>query len=310
MTGERLFDYYDKQNTEYASLVKLLPYATDSIEKTYDILERCLNEKKWLYACYPGIGGLTFEEMDKISSVEAIGQIIDGYLYLVPNDWYEKSNTDNIPIERKIGWGIGYGGFQLGYKHDVSGVIDKVRLIIEDPLFGCKSAKKLDECILFLDNVKVEVRQHNGSVNCNEVEKNESLELIEDYKKVIEALKATKKLLPDGRSVSLGNEKNKFTAPKIKNKFDSDKVFNEFKSLLKCDIETFNDWFVNGKESDSKMSWKYNNGNKTQLRSFLFELCGGWTPKDTNIAFKITVDSNNRIKINANLLKKIEKCKL
>lgn len=89
MTGEQLFEHYSRQNTEYASIVKLLPYATGSIEKAYDLLERCIKEKKRLYAFYPGISEMTFEELDQISGIEAIGSIIDGCLFLVPNEWRE-----------------------------------------------------------------------------------------------------------------------------------------------------------------------------------------------------------------------------
>lgn len=101
-----------------------------------------------------------------------------------------------------------------------------------------------------------------------------------------------------------------FTALRIKKKYDPNLVYTQFKKILKCDINTFNDWFVAGKVSDSKMSWNYDNQNKTQLRSFLLVLCGGWSPKHTNMAFKIQVSSNIRQNnLNKILSDKIDKCK-
>ena len=64
------------------------------------------------------------------------------------------------------------------------------------------------------------------------------------------------------------------------------------------------------------MSWNYSGKkgepNKAQLMRFLFVLCSGWEPAETNTAFKINVDSNNdRAKeLNANLLQRLEKCKV
>ena len=102
----------------------------------------------------------------------------------------------------------------------------------------------------------------------------------------------------------------KFTAKKIIDIYDSVKVYKEFKRELKCDYDTFRMWFVDGLICDKKMSWKYSNGNKTQLRSFIYNLCEGWTPKETNTAFNVVVDSNDRdTQINNDLLQRLEKCK-
>jgi hypothetical protein len=100
-----------------------------------------------------------------------------------------------------------------------------------------------------------------------------------------------------------------FTGSKIINVYDPIKVHKEFKKELKCDYNTFKAWFVDSVICDKKMSWKYDNENKTQLRSFIYVLCGGWMPKETNTAFKISVDSNVReCNLNSNLLQRIEKC--
>ena len=130
------------------------------------------------------------------------------------------------------------------------------------------------------------------------------------YDYIFKIVPFLKKLITDLQPQQETTTPKEFAALKIKSKFNPDLVFDEFKSVLKCDIDTFKDWFVDGKVSDKKMSWKYDDQNKTQLRSFLFELCGGWSPKETNKAFKISVDSNTRqTNLNDDLLKKIDKCK-
>ena len=102
-----------------------------------------------------------------------------------------------------------------------------------------------------------------------------------------------------------------FTAKKIIDIYDPVKVHKEFRKELNCTYETFKAWFVDSVVCDKKMSWKYDKGNKTQLRSFIYNLCEGWTPKETNTAFiKISVDSNIRdTQINNDLLQRLEKCR-
>lgn len=77
LDGEGLFYYLttDHPDKEYASVVKLLPYATMDIDKAYKILERCQKEDKKLIASYLGDG----IDVDKL---EFIGSIIDGGLYM------------------------------------------------------------------------------------------------------------------------------------------------------------------------------------------------------------------------------------
>ncbi|MFZ4581546.1 MAG: hypothetical protein ACOYM7_02745 [Paludibacter sp.] len=100
-----------------------------------------------------------------------------------------------------------------------------------------------------------------------------------------------------------------FAGAKIIDVYDPKKIHNEFKNELKCDYQTFKAWFVDSVICEKQMSWKYDNENKTQLRSFIYVLCGGWKPAETNTAFKISVDSNVReCNINSNLLQRIEKC--
>lgn len=182
MTGRQLYDYYVRQTTEYASLVKMLLYAVGNEETAYSILERCFNEKKRLYACYPGFDEITCSQLDQNDNVEPIGEIPDGYLYLIPNEWYEKKNIVDETIENYVGWGFGFGGFKLGYTHDVNGVIEKLKDIVDTT----KSIDKLTKCVLFLNKVKLSVLQHNGNFNCNEVEKLDAIELISSYKELIQ----------------------------------------------------------------------------------------------------------------------------
>lgn len=111
-------------------------------------------------------------------------------------------------------------------------------------------------------------------------------------------------------------EPRKFTGSKLIDIYDPEKVHREFKKELKCNYNTFKAWFVDSVICDKKMSWNYSGKkgepNKAQLMRFLFVLCSGWEPAETNTAFKINVDSNNdRAKgLNANLLQRLEKCKV
>ncbi len=74
--GADLFAYYVTQykDTEYRTLVKLLPQACGDMQKAYKILESSVNSGRKLYACYPP---------EKIpDGAEIIGSIPDGVLYL------------------------------------------------------------------------------------------------------------------------------------------------------------------------------------------------------------------------------------
>lgn len=105
-------------------------------------------------------------------------------------------------------------------------------------------------------------------------------------------------------------ELSKFTGAKLFDVYDPEKVHKEFKSELKCDYKTFEAWFVDSNIYNKQMQWTYKRGNKTQLRSFIYILCGGWKPAQTNAAFKISVDSNVRdTQINNDLLQRLEKCR-
>ncbi|MBV5348817.1 hypothetical protein JZU61_04190 [bacterium] len=81
-TGEQLLQYYEGLHSDYASLVRMLPYAAVSLERAFQILERCQKEGKRLFAHYPGIDPP--EVLDQVDGMEPIGPIIDGYMYLVP----------------------------------------------------------------------------------------------------------------------------------------------------------------------------------------------------------------------------------
>lgn len=85
MTGEQLFQYYsaNANNIQYASIVKMLPYAVQNFEEACHILERCEREGKRLFAFYPGIGietSMITEE--EFNNLEFVGPIIDGGLYI------------------------------------------------------------------------------------------------------------------------------------------------------------------------------------------------------------------------------------
>ena len=111
-------------------------------------------------------------------------------------------------------------------------------------------------------------------------------------------------------------EPRKFTGKKLIDIYDPKKVHKEFRTELKCNYNTFKAWFVDSVICDKKMSWNYSGKkgepNKAQLMRFLFVLCSGWEPAETNTAFEINVDSNNnRAKeLNPDLLQRLEKCKV
>lgn len=111
-------------------------------------------------------------------------------------------------------------------------------------------------------------------------------------------------------------EPQKFTGAKLIDIYDPEKVHKEFKKELNCKYDTFKAWFVDSVICDKKMSWNYSGKkgepNKAQLMRFLFVLCSGWEPAETNTAFKINVDSNNnRAKeLNPDLLQRLENCKV
>lgn len=110
-------------------------------------------------------------------------------------------------------------------------------------------------------------------------------------------------------TTTTGTEPPVFTGSKLIDVYDPQKVHAEFKKELRCDYDTFKAWFIDGVICSKQMDWKYKNGNKTQLRSFLYVLTGGWEPAQTKTAFKIDVDSSTRqTAINEHLLQRIEKC--
>lgn len=82
MSGEQLFEFYRNQNSDYASIVKMLPAAAGSFEKAFRILEQCKNENKRLFAYYPGIDQRSYDTVPELETMEPIGSIIDGYIYL------------------------------------------------------------------------------------------------------------------------------------------------------------------------------------------------------------------------------------
>ena len=138
---------------------------------------------------------------------------------------------------------------------------------------------------------------------------------IERYSLLIKEIPTNEVLIKNRTSMmleylenKLKHDTNDFKAPKIRPKYCPDKIYNEFKKDLKCTKDTFDNWFINGKH-DKKMHWLYDNSNKDQLRSFLSEVCGGWTPSETNIAFNIKVNSNNRTtNLNNEMEARIKKC--
>lgn len=113
----------------------------------------------------------------------------------------------------------------------------------------------------------------------------------------------------ENKQPTTGTEPPAFNGGKLIDVYDPQKVHAEFKKELRCDYDTFKAWFIDGVICSKQMDWKYKNGNKTQLRSFLYVLTGGWEPAQTKTAFKIDVDSSTRqTAINEHLLQRIEKC--
>lgn len=119
-------------------------------------------------------------------------------------------------------------------------------------------------------------------------------------------------IAPEPANTQTGTkEPREFTGKKLIDIYDPEKVHKEFKKELKCDYDTFKAWFVDSVICDEKMKWTYKDGNKQQLRSFIYTLTYGWKPAETNAAFKITVNSNDREnKLNPDLLQRLEKCKV
>lgn len=135
------------------------------------------------------------------------------------------------------------------------------------------------------------------------VKRNSLLELY------IRCIEIVKNIVVDTETVNHQPPPKPFTGAKIIEIYDPVKVHKEFKAELNCDYQIFKAWFIDSVICDKQMSWKYDNENKTQLRSFIYVLCGGWKPAETNTAFKISVDSNVREgNLNSTLLQRIEKC--
>ncbi len=78
LTGEALYAYLAdrSRDADYAGVVGLLPFAVESIEAAYEILERSVKEGRKLRAVYPAY------EKEPPASWEYIGGIEDGALYL------------------------------------------------------------------------------------------------------------------------------------------------------------------------------------------------------------------------------------
>lgn len=75
----------DERNyPDYASILKILLYATMNDRKAEEILVRCENENKRLIAFYPGTDLIDPVLNVEIENFECIGDIIDGTMYLVP----------------------------------------------------------------------------------------------------------------------------------------------------------------------------------------------------------------------------------
>ncbi len=164
------------------------------------------------------------------------------------------------------------------------------------------SSTRKNKGITLTENYFIKERIEKYSLLINEIPDNETMLKIR-ISMMLEYLENKLKLFTPNNP-----DDNDFKAPKIKDKYCPDKIFEEFKKDLKCTKNTFENWFINGKY-DKKMKWSYKDGNKDQLRSFLFEVCGGWTPSETNTAFNLTVNSNNRTtKLNNEMKARIKKC--
>ena len=78
LTGEALYAYLTdrSRDADYAGVVGLLPFAVESIEAAYEILERSVKEGRKLRAVYAGY------DKPAPSTWEYVGDIPDGALYL------------------------------------------------------------------------------------------------------------------------------------------------------------------------------------------------------------------------------------
>jgi hypothetical protein len=102
------------------------------------------------------------------------------------------TNEYRRDIELMTGWWTfgPYGRFMLGYKHDVTGVINKIKELIQNNDSGFQKIENIQECKLLLKKVRTAVLQHDGGINCNDKEKKESLKLINSFIDEIKDLKA------------------------------------------------------------------------------------------------------------------------
>jgi len=118
------------------------------------------------------------------------------------------------------------------------------------------------------------------------------------------------KYFEDKKGIDTSADPKNFTGNKLIDIYDPKAIHKEFKKELKCDFDTFKAWFVDGIIYEKQMDWRYKGGNKTQLRSFIYMLTYGWKPSETNLAFKLKVDSNDREQnLSVDLLRRIKECK-
>lgn len=128
-------------------------------------------------------------------------------------------------------WAFGpYGRFVLGYKHDVNGVINNIRELLLNNDSGFQNDDNLQECKILLKKVRTAVLQDEGGINCNDKEKQESIELINSFIDEIEDLKAIWTEIP-----SAGNTANDgMVKEEIKKTGRPPKQRRHFKEYLKC----------------------------------------------------------------------------
>lgn len=89
--GERQFNQFISNGGENENLVRMLVYSLGGdMDRTYEILEMCHKNGRWLYPHYPAYDSLKSSDLRQL---EAIGPIIDGYLYMATTAWIIKHNN-------------------------------------------------------------------------------------------------------------------------------------------------------------------------------------------------------------------------
>ena len=203
--------------------------------------------------------------------------------------------------------------FGISTQADRSKDIEKLNLLFEHKNSVMNKLDSLTDTSKgvkdFQANLKVISDKTNKAINSGKITLALQVKLYELYRSWADWAGLALREVENKQPTTVTEPPPSFTGSKLLDVYDPEKVHREFKQELNCDYITFKAWFIDSTICSKKMDWKYKNGNKTQLRSFIYVLCGGWEPAQTKTAFKIDVDSSTRqTAINEHLLQRIEKC--